>query len=265
MAAKLSIAVPSDSSGYAQCLNMTSIIPSQKLRLPARRSQSKRFEIRASSNTFGSHFRVTTFKESHGANGASEGCVIDGCLCGFPLSEADIQVDIDRLGQSRITTPRKETDMCKITSGIVEGLTTGAPIMIEVPSTDQIGHDYPERYFVRRPSLADATYVHEYDPRVRKYLTAGETIGKVTAGSVAKKVLKLHSRTEIVAYVSQVHDVVLPEKLVDDDSLTLDQGERGGVCWRRCHLHCSERSAGARISGLAQTCSRAGQSLHVYT
>ncbi|CAA2970409.1 Chorismate synthase 1, chloroplastic [Olea europaea subsp. europaea] len=95
-------------------------------------------EIQASGSTFGTYFCVTTFGESHGGG---VGCVIDGCPPRLPLSEADMQVDLDRRrpGQRRITSSRKETDTCKIASGTADGLTTGSPIKIEVPNTDQRG------------------------------------------------------------------------------------------------------------------------------
>ncbi|KAK6136296.1 hypothetical protein DH2020_029960 [Rehmannia glutinosa] len=201
-------------------------------------------EIQASGNTFGTYFRVTTFGESHGGG---VGCVIDGCPPRLPLSEADMQLDLDRRrpGQSRITTPRKETDTCKIASGIADGVTTGSPIKVEVPNTDQrgnvsgysassysaawgLGLDYSEMSLAYRPSHADATYDFKYGVRSVQgggRSSARETIGRVAAGAVAKKILKQYAGTEILAYVSQAHQVVLPENLVDHETVTLDQIE----------------------------------------
>ncbi|CAI9772252.1 unnamed protein product [Fraxinus pennsylvanica] len=201
------------------------------LQLPARRSQSKRLQIQAAGSSYGTYFRVTTFGESHGGG---VGCVIDGCPPRLPLSEADMQVDLDRRrpGQSRITTPRKETDTCRIASGIADGLTTGSPIKVEVPNTDQRGNDYSEMSLAYRPSHADATYDFKYGVRSVQgggRSSARETIGRVAAGAVAKKILKQYSGTEIIAYVSQVHKVVLPEDLVDHETLTLDQIENNIV------------------------------------
>jgi len=141
-----------------------------------------------------------------------------------------MQVELDRRrpGQSRITTPRKETDTCRIASGVAEGMTTGSSIKVEVPNTDQRGHDYSEMSKSYRPSHADATYDFKYGVRSVQgggRSSARETIGRVAAGAVAKKILKLFSGTEIFAYVSQVHNVVLPEGLVDHESLTMDQIE----------------------------------------
>ncbi|KAJ7975076.1 Chorismate synthase [Quillaja saponaria] len=174
----------------------------------------KKLKIQAAGSTFGTYFRVTTYGESHGGG---VGCVIDGCPPRLPLSETDMQVDLDRRrpGQSRITTPRKETDTCRILSGVSEGVTTGTPI-----------HDYSEMSLAYRPSHADATYDMKYGVRSVQgggRSSARETIGRVASGAVAKKILREFSGTEVLAYVSQVHKVVLPEDLIDHDTLTLDQ------------------------------------------
>nr|ABR16336.1 unknown [Picea sitchensis] len=183
----------------------------------------RKFEIRAGTgNTFGTLFRVTTFGESHGGG---VGCVIDGCPPRIPLSEADMQVELDRRrpGQSRITTPRKETDTCRILSGLSEGQTTGTPIAVLVPNTDQRGNDYSEMSLAYRPSHADATYDFKYGVRSVQgggRSSARETIGRVAAGAVAKKILELKAGTEVLAYVSQVHKEVLPDGIVNHDTLT---------------------------------------------
>ncbi|XP_047956790.1 chorismate synthase 1, chloroplastic [Salvia hispanica] len=219
----------SSSDGLARLGSLQSqpLPPSRSLQLPARRSSVKRLEIQAAGSTYGTYFRVTTFGESHGGG---VGCVIDGCPPRLPLSEADMQVDLDRRrpGQSRITTPRKETDQCKIASGTADGFTTGSPIKVEVPNTDQRGNDYTEMSQAYRPSHADATYDFKYGVRSVQgggRSSARETIGRVAAGAVAKKILKLYAGTEIIAYVSQVHKVILPEGLVDHDTVSLDQVE----------------------------------------
>ncbi|KAL7148321.1 hypothetical protein ABFS83_06G170600 [Erythranthe nasuta] len=223
------LGAPSTSAGSARLGSLQSppLLPPQSLQLPARRSQSKRFEIQASGSTYGNYFRVTTFGESHGGG---VGCVVDGCPPRLPLSEEDIQGDLDRRrpGQSRITTPRKETDTCKIASGIADGFTTGSPIKVEVPNTDQRGNDYTEMSLAYRPSHADATYDFKYGVRSVQgggRSSARETIGRVAAGAIAKKILKQYAGTEVLAYVSQVHNVVLPENLVNDETVTLDQIE----------------------------------------
>ncbi|KAK3422329.1 hypothetical protein EUGRSUZ_G02824 [Eucalyptus grandis] len=193
------------------------------IRTPA----SRKLQIKAAGSSFGTHFRVTTFGESHGGG---VGCVVDGCPPRLPLLEADLQLDLDRRrpGQSRITTPRKETDTCRIYSGVSDGVTTGTPIMVLVPNTDQRGHDYSEMSKAYRPSHADATYDMKYGVRSVQgggRSSARETIGRVAAGAIAKKILKEISGTEVLAYVSQVHNVELPQELVDHETLTLDQIE----------------------------------------
>ncbi|KAL3581427.1 hypothetical protein D5086_015759 [Populus alba] len=209
------------SSADLRKLSISSVQISFRSRLP------KKLQINAAGSTFGNNFRVTTFGESHGGG---VGCIIDGCPPRIPLSESDMQFDLDRRrpGQSRITTPRKETDTCKISSGVSEGQTTGTPIHVFVPNTDQRGFDYNEMSVAYRPSHADATYDMKYGVRSVQgggRSSARETIGRVAAGAVAKKILKLYAGTEILAYVSQVHKVVLPEGVVNHDSLSLDQIE----------------------------------------
>lgn len=196
--------------------------------LPATSSHARSLEVRAGAgSTYGTVFRVTTFGESHGGG---VGCIIDGCPPRLPLSEADMQEDLDRRrpGQSRITTPRNETDTCKIISGVGNGLTLGTPIAVTVPNTDQRGGDYSEMSVAYRPSHADATYDFKYGVRAIQgggRSSARETIGRVAAGAVAKKLLKLKAGTEILAYVSRVHQVELPEDSVNHETLTLEEVE----------------------------------------
>ena len=161
-------------------------------------------------NTFGQLFRVTTFGESHGGG---IGVVIDGCPPRIDICEADIQRELDRRrpGQSKITTQRKEEDRCEILSGIFEGKTLGTPIAILVRNKDVRPEDYREIAGKFRPSHADYTYEAKYG--IRNWQGGGrasarETLGRVAAGAIAKKILSgLHPDFEIVAYVTQVHDV----------------------------------------------------------
>ncbi|KAI4384037.1 hypothetical protein MLD38_009809 [Melastoma candidum] len=221
---------PNPFLGSSRSSHLSSLLLPRELRFSGVRyliRSNRSLQIRAAGNTFGTFFRVTTFGESHGGG---VGCIVDGCPPQLALSEADIQGDLDRRrpGQSRITTPRKETDTCKIYSGLSEGLTTGTPIMISVPNTDQRGHDYSEMSIAYRPSHADATYDMKYGVRSVQgggRSSARETIGRVASGAIAKKILKEYAGTEVLAYVSQVHDVGMPEHLVDYESLTLEQIE----------------------------------------
>jgi chorismate synthase len=161
-------------------------------------------------NTFGHLFRVTTFGESHGGG---IGVVIDGCPPRIDLSEADIQRELDRRrpGQSKITTQREEEDRCEILSGVFAGKTLGTPIAILVRNQDARPKDYSKMKKTFRPSHADFTYEAKFG--IRNWQGGGrasarETIGRVAAGAIARKVLtKLDRKLEIVAYVAQVHEL----------------------------------------------------------
>jgi len=159
-----------------------------------------------SGNTFGHSFTVTTCGESHGAALAG---IIDGCPPGIPLTEADIQIDLDRRkpGTSKFTTQRREADQVRIVSGIFEGVTTGTPIGLIIENTDQKSKDYSNIKATFRPGHADYTYHHKYG--VRDYRGGGrssarETAIRVAAGAVAKKVLKTHWGIEIQGCLSQM-------------------------------------------------------------
>ncbi|BAU65028.1 Chorismate synthase [Stanieria sp. NIES-3757] len=175
-------------------------------------------------NTFGHLFRITTFGESHGGG---VGVVIDGCPPQLEISEAEIQVDLDRRrpGQSKITTPRKESDTCEIVSGVFEGKTLGTPIAILVRNKDARSQDYDEMAFKYRPSHADATYDAKYG--IRNWQGGGrssarETIGRVAAGAIAKKILDSVAGVEVIAYVKRIKDL---EAQVDSNTVTLEQVE----------------------------------------
>jgi chorismate synthase len=168
--------------------------------------------FRAVSNSFGQNFRITTWGESHGP---AVGVVIDGCPARLPITAEEIQADLDRRrpGQSDITTPRKEADKVEILSGVFEGLTTGAPISLVVHSSDQRPGAYDEMKEKYRPSHADYTYQAKYghrDHRGGGRSSARETIGRVAAGAVARKILHLAGKLEIRAYVTRIHDISAP-------------------------------------------------------
>ena len=160
------------------------------------------------SSLFGHAFRISTFGESHGG---AVGVVVDGCPPRVALTEAEIQVDLDRRrpGQSEIVTPRDEADACKIVSGVFEGRTIGTPIAVIVYNKDARPDAYREMETAFRPSHADYTYQTKYG--VRNWQGGGrasarETIGRVAAAAIAKKVLKeLAPNLEIVAYVKSIH------------------------------------------------------------
>ncbi len=157
-------------------------------------------------NMFGQLFRVTTWGESHGAG---VGAVIDGCPSRLPMSEADIQPDLDRRapGQSTLTTQRKESDTVRILSGVYDGVTLGTPISLSVVNEDMRSGDYRDMQEKYRPSHADYTYDAKYgvrDWRGGGRTSARETVGRVAAGAVARKLLTVRHGVEIVAWVSSV-------------------------------------------------------------
>jgi chorismate synthase len=158
------------------------------------------------SSLFGTLFTLATFGESHGP---AVGVVVDGCPSGLAICEAEIQADLDRRrpGQSRLTTARTEADRVRILSGVFEEHTTGTPVAMLVENTDQRPQDYAEIRQVYRPSHAGYTYDLKYgfhDYRGGGRASARETIGRVAAGAIARKLLKVACGTEILAYVSQV-------------------------------------------------------------
>ncbi|KAF0450053.1 chorismate synthase [Gigaspora margarita] len=172
-------------------------------------------------STFGSIFRVTTYGESHGK---SVGCIVDGCPPGLPLVEADIQIQLSRRrpGQSNLTTPRDEKDLVAIQSGTEFGITLGTPIGLMVRNQDQRPHDYSETDLYPRPSHADWTYLQKYGVKASSgggRASARETIGRVAAGAIAEKYLKLAHGIEFVAFVSSVSSVVMPFIHMEDDRL----------------------------------------------
>ncbi len=160
-------------------------------------------------NSFGQLFKITTFGESHGV---AIGVVIDGVPPQLPLTEADIQKDLDRRrpGQSKITTQRQEADKAEILSGIFDGKTTGAPLAILIRNEDARSKDYENIKFVFRPGHADYSYFAKYG--IRDYRGGGrssgrETAARVAAGAVAKKILAKH-HIQIIVYTLAVGDIV---------------------------------------------------------
>ncbi len=178
--------------------------------MPAHQSGDGCATLRGMSNTFGELFRVTTFGESHGGG---VGVVIDGCPPRIEIPTAEIQRELNRRrpGQSKLTTQRKEEDRCEILSGVFKGKTLGTPIAILIRNKDARPEDYVEMEEKFRPSHADYTYDVKYG--IRNWQGGGrasarETIGRVAAGAVAKKVLStFHAGCEIVAYVTQIHEL----------------------------------------------------------
>ena len=165
-----------------------------------------------SGNTLGTLFCVTNFGESHGP---AVGCVIDGCPPGMSLTEADIQIDLDRRrpGTSRHVTQRNESDTVEILSGVYEGKTTGTPIALLIRNTDQRSKDYSNIAQSFRPGHADYTYFQKYgirDPRGGGRSSARLTAPTVAAGAVAKKWLKEKYGAEFRACMTQIGELEIP-------------------------------------------------------
>ena len=165
-----------------------------------------------SGNTFGTLFTVTSFGESHGP---AIGCVVDGCPPGLEISEADIQVELDRRkpGTSRHVTQRREPDTVEILSGVFEGKTTGTPIGLLIRNQDQRSKDYGNIAETFRPGHADYAYTQKYgfrDYRGGGRSSARETAVRVAAGAIARKWLKERYGVTIQGWMSQLGPIEIP-------------------------------------------------------
>jgi chorismate synthase len=201
-------------------------------------------------NSFGRAFRVTTFGESHGAG---VGVIVDGCPPRLPVDVRDIQAELDRRrpGQSAITTQRREADRVELLSGVHDGLSLGTPIALLVANTDARGRDYEEMRTKFRPSHADFTYQAKFGIRAWEgggRASARETIGRVAAGALARKVLP---GVEIVAWVAQVHEV---DARVDAATVTRDAVDANIV-------RCPDAAAAAEMLARIDAARRDGNSL----
>ncbi|HTM20841.1 MAG TPA: chorismate synthase [Kofleriaceae bacterium] len=203
-------------------------------------------------NDFGRLFRMTTFGESHGP---AVGVVVDGCPPRIPLTAEDIQQQLDRRrpGQSRITSQRKEADAVRILSGIYQGLTLGTPIAMVVDNTDTRGRDYAEIEDKFRPSHADYTYQAKYGIRAVEgggRASARETVGRVAAGAIARKLLSSFG-VELVGWVARVEHVAAS---VDPDTVTVDAVEATMV-------RCPDPDAAAAMLARIEEVRKAGDSV----
>jgi chorismate synthase len=170
-----------------------------------------------SGNTFGKLFTVTSFGESHGP---ALGCIVDGCPPGLPLSEEDLQQDVERRrsGKSRHTSQRREPDQVRILSGVFEGHTTGTPIGLLVENQDQRSRDYDKIKDLFRPGHADYTYMQKYgfrDYRGGGRSSARETVMRVAAGAIARRYLQRQAGVEIRGYLAQLGPLVLEPRDLD--------------------------------------------------
>ena len=206
------------------------------------------------SSNYGVLFRVTTWGESHGGG---VGAVVDGCPPRIPLSAEDIQADLDRRrpGQSEIVSPRNEEDKCQIVSGVFEGLTLGTPISVMIWNKDARPEAYREMESAFRPSHADYTYHAKYGIRYWQgggRASARETIGRVAAAAIAKKVLRTFCPDfEVVAYVKSVHRI---DADVDPANVRIAAVEESIV-------RCPDPGAAARMIELIKTMRKEGNSV----
>jgi chorismate synthase len=204
-------------------------------------------------NTFGRLFRITTWGESHGGG---VGVVVDGCPPLLPLTEADVQPDLDRRrpGQSKIVTPRKEADRVQILSGTFEGKTLGTPISMWVRNEDARPEAYSEMKRKFRPSHADYTYFAKFGIRAWPgggRTSARETIGRVAAGAIAKKILRTKFGVEVLAYVKQVQGLVAE---VDPETVRFRDVESNIV-------RCPDKAEAKRMIRLIEEMRRMGDSV----
>src|SRR4051812_19149534 len=195
-------------------------------------------------NSFGELFRVTTAGVSHGPGYVA---IIDGCPPGLPLGVDDLLPDLRRRrpGQSKIVTQRKEEDVPEILSGVFEGRTDGTSIGLLFRNTDQRSGDYGDIKDKYRPGHADYTFDAKFgfrDYRGGGRSSARETVCRVAAGAVAKKLLSQQG-IRILGYVKQVGDVVMPD--LDPLTLTLEQVEATPV-------RCPDPAAAARMIALIE-------------
>lgn len=204
-------------------------------------------------NSFGKLFKITTCGESHGG---AVGVIIDGCPAGLEISEMEIQKELDRRkpGQSAITTPRKEQDLIRIFSGVFEGKTTGAPILLLSYNVDMHPEDYEELKKVYRPSHADYTYLMKYgrrDFRGSGRASARETLARVASGAIAKKYLKQNLNIEILSYVEQVGSICSE---VDYKNVTIENIENNII-------RCPDQNAAEKMIQFIEKIKNEGDSI----
>lgn len=205
------------------------------------------------SSTFGSLFRVTTFGESHGGG---VGVVVDGCPPRLAIDQAELQADLDRRkpGQSRLVTQRKEADSVEVLSGLFGGYTTGTPIALLVRNADARPDAYEHLRNVYRPSHADYTYDAKYG--FRNWTGGGrasarETIGRVAAAAIARKLLASVADVEVLAWVRSVRDITAD---VNTNTVTLSDVEAGPT-------RCPDPATATRIAEAITSARHDGDSL----
>jgi chorismate synthase len=204
-------------------------------------------------SVYGNLFRISTFGESHGGG---VGVVLEGCPPRLPIDVAEIQHDLDRRrpGQSVLTTPRQEEDEAEILSGVFEGRTLGTPIGIVVRNKDARPSAYEEMRDIYRPSHADYTTEAKYG--IRNWQGGGrasarETVGRVAAGAIARKLLREVAGIEVLAWVRRVQTI---DSKVDPETVSLAEIDANDV-------RCPDADAAAKMYELIDGMRRAGDSV----
>ncbi len=204
-------------------------------------------------NSFGDMFRITTCGESHGG---AIGVIVDGCPANFPITAGDIQQQLDRRkpGQSAITSPRKESDIIHILSGVFEGKTTGTPILLMAQNQDANPGDYEQLKTLYRPSHADFTYQKKYgirDCNGSGRASARETLARVAAGAIAQKYLRDALSIEIGSYVEQVGSL----------AATIDYQQVSSAEIDKNIIRCPDDKIAAQMIALVQRVQQQGDSI----
>jgi chorismate synthase len=212
-----------------------------------------------SGNTFGKIFKITTWGESHGK---AVGVIVDGCPAGLPIVVEDIQSELDRRrpGQSKISTQRQEQDQVEILSGLFEGKTTGTPISMLIWNLDADTSAYESLRDKPRPGHADYTYQAKYgirDHRGGGRASARETVGRVAAGSIARKFLSQQG-IEIIGYVKEiggieanirVFDITELRALIESNPVRCPEDE---VAFKMIKLIDQKRREGDSVGGIVE-------------
>jgi chorismate synthase len=201
----------------------------------------------------GQIFRISTFGESHGG---AVGVVLDGCPPRLEIDVDEIQRDLDRRrpGQNRFMTPRQEEDQVEILSGVFEGRTLGSSIGLIVRNKDARPAAYEDMKDLFRPSHADYTTEAKYGLRNWQgggRASARETIGRVAAGAIARKLLRQVAGVEVLAWVGRIHDI---EATLDRDAVSLDGVEASPI-------RCPDPDAAARMEAAIDAARKRGDSL----
>jgi chorismate synthase len=211
-------------------------------------------------NSFGQSFRITTAGESHGPGNV---VIIDGVPPGLEISVDDLIVDLDRRrpGQSRIVTQRNESDTPEILSGVFEGKSTGTSLAILIRNEDQRSRDYSDIKDKYRPGHADYSFDAKYgdrDYRGGGRSSARETVARVAAGAVAKKLLASAFGGRVVGYVCQVGEIVA--QVEDPAAVTLENVEQRPDGTPNI-VRCPDIDAADRMIELIEQCRKAGDSI----